>query len=78
MVDDKNLGSVRDYLVRNKERIIDDYNASGVGIGKMELTDDTYVIVVYLYDRQPLPEQPVKIDGIIFKFEVTGKFVLHT
>ncbi len=78
MVDDKNLGSVRDYLVRNKERIIDDYNAEGVGIGKMDLKNDEYVIVVYLSDRQSAPEKPVKIDGILFKFELTGKFVIHT
>ena len=68
MVDNKNLSSVRDYLVRNKERIIDDYNAEGVGIGKMDLDDD----------RQVAPENPVKMDGVSFKFEVTGKFVLNT
>lgn len=78
MVDDKNLSSVREYLVRNKERIIDDYNAEGVGIGKMDLHDDAYVIVVYLSDRQVVPEGPVKIDGVLFKFEITGKFVFHT
>ena len=78
MVDNKNLSSVRDYLVRNKERIIDDYNAEGVGIGKMDLDDDAYVIVVYLSDRPVSPENPVKMDGVSFKFEVTGKFVLNT
>lgn len=78
MVDNKKLSSVRDYLVRNKERIIDDYNAQGVGIGKMDLQDDAYVIVVYLSDRQAVPEYPVKMDGVSFRFEVTGKFVVHT
>lgn len=78
MVDNKSLEDVRKYLAKHKADIIDNYEAEGVGIGKMESQDDAYVIVVYLNDRQAVPQQVIEMDGITLKFEVTGKFVLHT
>ena len=77
MVNDKNLEAVRNYLTIHKEEIIDGYHAAGVGIGKINSNDDSYAIVVYLNDKQPMPEQGVKMDGISIKFEATGNFVLH-
>ena len=78
MVNSKDLDSVRKYLNEHKKEIMNEYDAEGVAIGKMDLKDEAYVIVVYLADRESLPEQRVIMDGISFKFEVTGKFALHT
>jgi hypothetical protein len=78
MVNNKNLSDVRDYLKTHKEEIINEYKASGVGIGKSNSQDDNYVIVVYLDDHKLQPEQPVIKNGITLKFEITGPFVLHT
>ena len=78
MVNNKSLNEVRDYLKVHKEDIINEYKASGVGIGKSDLQDDCYVIVVYLDNQKLQPEQPVIKNGIELKFEITGPFVLHT
>lgn len=78
MVNDKELSSVQQYLETHKKEIISDYQAEGVAIGKMNPKDEAYIIVVYLRDKQSLPECAVKRDGISFKFEVTGQYVLHT
>lgn len=78
MVDNKNLDQVRAYLQHHKEQIMAEYKASGVGIGKSNSKDDNYVIVVYLDDQKLQPEQPVIMNGVALKFEITGPFVLHT
>jgi hypothetical protein len=78
MVNDKELKSVRQYLAMHKKEIMDAYLAEGVAIGKMNPKDEAYAIVVYLRDKQSLPEYAVKRDGISFKFEITGQYVLHT
>ena len=78
MVDTKNLESVRAYLQEHKAEIIEKYSANGVAIGKQNLTNDHYVIVVYLQDLGQLPKQPVRVNGIPLKFEVTGTFTLHS
>jgi hypothetical protein len=77
MVNPKDLESVRAYLQANKETIIQNYKASGAGVGKQNLIDDSYVIVVYLQDNKNLPQEQVIVDGIPLKFVVTGLFSLH-
>ena len=37
-----------------------------------------YVIVVYLKNERNRPDTPVSGEGILFQFEVTGPFDLHT
>ena len=43
----------------------------GLGIGKH---DDAYVLVVYLPAPRPDLAEPVVVDGVRLKFEVTGRF----
>lgn len=78
MVDTKNLQSVSDYLQQHKDKIITTYHAQGVGIGKEKLSDEDYVIVVYLSSEKQVPKDPVILDNVRLKFEVTGEFTLHT
>ncbi|HBI22415.1 MAG TPA: hypothetical protein DDY37_07540 [Legionella sp.] len=77
MVDSKNLGSIREYLATHKQAIINEYQAEGVGIGKVNPKDDAYAIVVYVMKETLVPEQPIIKDGIPLKFDVTGSFTLH-
>jgi hypothetical protein len=78
MVDSKNLEHVCDYLQIHKDKIINTYNANGVGVGKINPNDEEHVIVVYLNSKQQVPTTPVILDSIRLKFEVTGDFTLHT
>lgn len=78
MVDTKNIQSVSDYLQKHKEEIIKTYKAQGVGVGKMAPGDEDFVLVVYLQAPQQVPTNPVMLDNVRLKFEVTGKFTLHT
>jgi hypothetical protein len=77
MVDTKNLQNVLDYFQAHKDEIINTYHATGAAVGKANLNDDDYVIVVYLKDKQQEPKESVVIDNIPLKFEVTGVFNLH-
>ena len=72
MADPKNLESVREYFRTHKDEIIRKYHAEGAGVGKSG--DDRYLIVVYLKNKQDMPSEPVELDGIPLKFEVTGGF----
>lgn len=57
---------------RARERaLIAQYAATGLGIGKH---DDGYVLVVYLPAPRPDIAEPVFVDGVRLKFEVTGRF----
>ena len=78
MVDTTNLQSVLDYFQAHKDEIIQTYHAVGAAVGKAELNDERYVIVVYLKDKQQLPQELVVLDNIPLKFEVTGTFNLHS
>jgi hypothetical protein len=77
MPDPKNLESVREYFRGRKEEIMKQYNAEGAGIGKAGAGDDRYAIVVYLKRKQDIPPEPVELDGIPVRFEVTGGFQLQ-
>ena len=77
MVDQTNLETVRAFLKNHKEEIIKRYQAEGVAIGKEHPDDKDYVIVVYLHDAKQKPNDPVILDNIKLKFEVTGSFILH-
>ena len=47
MVDTKNLQNILDYFQAHKDEIIRTYDAAGAAVGKANLNDDDYVIVVY-------------------------------
>jgi len=74
MFNPKNLDDVRQFKREHKEKIMQQYQAEGVAIGKRHPNDDSYVIVVYLATPRNLPKKPVAVDGIPFQFEVTGQF----
>lgn len=65
------LDEVRRIFQRHKDEIIKLYQAEGAGIGK---EDDTHVIVVYLSSKSHRPDDPVSIEDIPLKFEITGPF----
>lgn len=77
MINASDLESVKKYLQENKEKIMQAYQSVGIAIGKNKISDNTYVIVVYLKDAQTQPNEPVVLDGIPLKFEVTGQFHLQ-
>lgn len=77
MTDPRKLESVREYFLGRKEEIIRKYNAEGAGIGKQGAGNDPYAIVVYLKSKQDMPSEPVELDGIPVRFEVTGGFHLQ-
>ena len=72
--DPKKLEDVRDVLNRNKKELMNRFNAEGVAIGKLNPTDNSYVLTVFLDTSRDIPTEPVEIEGIPLKFEVTGKF----
>ena len=74
MADPKNLDEVRQLLSQSKRELMEKYHAEGVAVGKMKLSDDSYVIVVYLASRRDLPTGKAEVDGVPLKFEVTGRF----
>ena len=77
MVDPRDLASVRTYLKEHKADLMQTYHANGIAIGKMNPTDDSYVIVIYLNDKKQKPTESINVDGIPLKFEITGPFVLQ-
>lgn len=78
MADRKNLEDVREMLGRNKRELMQRYQAQGVGIGKQSPGDDSYVIVLYMESKRSIPAEPVEVEGIPLKFEVTGPIRLQT
>lgn len=78
MINPKNIDEVRTFFHKNKDDIIEKYHAIGAGIGKKNPQDEGYVIVVYLQDKQFLPENPVILSGVPLKFEITGKLNLQS
>jgi hypothetical protein len=77
VVDNNDLESVRAYFKLHKQEIMQRYKAHGIAIGKKHLSDTEYVIVVYLENNHEVPQEPVTLDGIELKFEVTGPFILQ-
>ena len=78
MVDTKNLQNVLDYFQANKDEIIKTYHAVGAAVGKDLKNNEQYVIVVYLKDKQHIPKEPIFLDNVSLRFEVTGAFNLHS
>jgi hypothetical protein len=78
MADKKNLEDVRELLGRTKQELMQRYRAQGVGIGKQSPSDDHYVIVLYMESKRNIPAEPVEIEGIPLKFEVTGPIRLQS
>lgn len=74
MADRGQLERVREHFHRRKEEIIRRYNAVGAGIGRQGSEDNRYAIVVYLRSEADRPKEPVEMDGIPLRFEVTGSF----
>ena len=54
-----------------EEALIAQYGAVGLGIGRQ---GDAYVLVVYLRAAREGLAEPVFVDGVRLKFEVTGRF----
>jgi hypothetical protein len=71
MTDSNQLESVRSVFRRSKDSLIETYEAQGAGVGK---EGDDYVIVVYLSSSRRRPVDPVSVEGVPVKFEVTGRF----
>ena len=71
MADPANLDDVRQLHAARKAELIRQYRAEGAGIGKDERG---YVIVIYLAASDFVPREPVNIEGVPLRFEVTGKF----
>jgi len=72
--DAKNLDYVREVLQRNKKELMRRYKSEGVGIGKRNPKDDSYVITVFMATPENIPTDPVEVEGIPIEFKVTGKF----
>lgn len=75
MTDPSNLEEVRALFARHRREIIERYEAHGAGVGRQ---GDGYAIVVYLDSADQQPQEPVTLEGVPLKFEVTGPFTLHT
>jgi len=69
MADPKNLEDVRALFARRKNELIAKYHACGAGVGRNDAGD--YAIVIYLESAREGSE-PVWIEGVPLKFEVTG------
>ncbi len=78
MHDPTDLETVKNYLQENKDRLIELYDASGLGVGREENGSGRYQIVIYLKDKKKMPLDIILLDGIPLKFEVTGQFNLQT
>jgi len=74
VADPKNLDDVRQLLQQHKRELMQKYQAQGVAVGKQNLSDDSYVIVVHLASRNELPAGEAEVEGVPLKFEVTGRF----
>lgn len=70
----KGLEVVREIFNRNKTDLLGQFNALGAGIGKIEPTDESYVITIYLADEDSIPKESIDIEGIPLKFVVSGRF----
>lgn len=73
MTDAMDKQAVRDFFEARKREIIHRYHATGAGIGRPD-PNGPYVIVVYLESQAAVPAEPINLDGVPIRFEVTGKF----
>jgi hypothetical protein len=70
MADPRNLEDVKAVKRRHEADIIKRYQAIGMGIGKVGAE---YVFVVYLPAKRTDIKEPVLVEGVRLKFEVTGR-----
>jgi len=75
------LARVEAVLRGQRDKLMERYRgAVGVGIGSIDPsrprppTDPAYLIVVYLRDRETMPEGRVDLRGVPIRFVVTGEF----
>ena len=74
----KGLEEIREILARKKQIIMKSFGAVGIGIGKEQMQDDHYVIVVYLESAEAIPREAKLIEGVPIKFKVTGRIHLQS
>jgi len=74
LADPTSLEEVRDVLRRHRGRILEEYGAVGVGIGKPERSAAEFQIVVYLESARPDLPESLSLEGVTVLFEVTGRF----
>lgn len=75
MADPANLEETRALFQAQRTALIKKYRAEGAGIGRSQ--SGQYEIVIYLAKPNDIPAQPVILDGVPIRFEVTGKFNLQ-
>ncbi|MEM8998006.1 MAG: hypothetical protein AAGF23_24710 [Acidobacteriota bacterium] len=63
----------QEALARHRDALMARPGAVGVGVGKQELHDEGYAIVVYLASPQGDAEGEVSVDGVPVVFRVTGR-----
>jgi hypothetical protein len=74
VADNTSFASVKEVLQRHKAELLARPGVVGVGIGKSESDNPTYVIVVYLRSAQGPAMDPFQLEGVSVQFEVTGDF----
>ncbi|QGV77053.1 hypothetical protein [Streptomyces ficellus] len=72
MSEPNTLERVRSTLNRHRTHLLETYRAVGVGIGQAAPSATSYCITVYLLSSADIPQEPVAIDGVPLRFEVTG------
>ncbi|MEO1084841.1 MAG: hypothetical protein AAFY88_11420 [Acidobacteriota bacterium] len=63
----------QEVLTRHRDALMARPGAVGVGVGKRELHDEDYVIVVYLASPESDAGAEVSVDGVPVVFRVTGR-----
>lgn len=74
MADPTNLDSVRGVLDRHRDELRRRFRAVGVGIGKEAPSSPRHAIVIYLASQGDAPSEPVEVESVPVRFEVTGEF----
>ncbi len=72
MSEPNTLERVRSTLNRHRAHILATYRAVGLGIGQTAPPGTSYCITVYLQSSADLPQEPVTVDGVPLRFQVTG------
>ena len=78
MADAANLEFVRGVLNRHREELRQRFRAVGIGIGKQAPSSAQHAIVVYLANSGDMPSEPVEVESVPVRFEVTGEFTPYT
>jgi hypothetical protein len=73
-----NLEDVRNILKNNREHLMREYNAVGVGIGKAQENEARYAIVVYVSSKGAVPSKQQSVENVPLQFTVTGNISLQS